>query len=749
MANLYESMNKYFESKYGDDLDNVKKVEKKSLNEALLLEKKLDLESLLFPLDTEGKMDKKEKKQMAKDFLRDLKDSFGLKGSALNIVLKWFFSDSLPAKAKKYYDTEKNAYSKYEEPWDFSYGDVIREFLSEPLDYDIFQGKDPKEVKIVKEALVKYDPKGYANLKEGVTSREKMGESIRSRRAMKEARGRTSGKFTVQKALLDAHLDLPRDLSPESQKTAVKKALDVLKSARAAAETDAEKKQYDNAINILTNRPTPVAFNSLGAWYSGISMSEQMGSKSRMMKESANPLARIKKIDTRKYKLINKNSYDNVNTYEVKDGSLGKNINQFDAWGADLYYDVEENNWWVMNDMINPEDTASNTIAEAIKKAYDEFKDWDGDYEDAKVVGYAIDDHEIDYNAPADEDSEFNFYLIDLIHSYEDEKDEDKDFDESLKRTPKFKINRRKVESLKSAPKRHKLGESKVIISRKSMKEDLGEDIARYQRYVDYDMKHYGKISKKTQDLIDKAGLQVVKDQYGDYEVTAGHYEEACRSRKSMGSKKKSEITEAKEEKDLWDIIYGELTEDGSQYIVPETGKPRINKGAGYKFDSQIAVDRAGNIVVKAKEERDLKAAIDIADKHKDNGVTYNIDQSKYDKNYPYWMTIEIPEKYKECFKESKLTEKNWEYSVSNSVSREFRDAIQSDDEDYERVRRAIIAVYDDIHENAPELLDDDDYEDWVTEEAEVVDLDDDDDVNYLLTNLYDFCDNANIWIGI
>ena len=329
------------------------------------------------------------------------------------------------------------------------------------------------------------------------------------------------------------------------------------------------------------------------------------------------------------------------------------------------------------------------------------------------------------------------------------------------------------------------LGESKRIVSRKAMKEDLGKDIARYQRYVDYDMKHYGEISKKTQDFIDKAGLQVVKDQYGDYEVTAGRYEEACKSHRfargmqekknldecdckdctcdgactctdehsccGEGERSHEVIKEAKKKKkgpDLWETIYGDLTDDGTQRINPETGHPYINLGAGYNYQDQVAVDRDGNIVVKTKEERDLKAAIDIADKYKDKGVTYNIDQSKYDKKYPYWMTIEIPEEYKECFKESKLTEKRWAYTVSDNVSREFRDAVQSDDEDYERVRKAIIAVYDDIHENT-DLIDDDDYEDWVTEEAEVVDLDDEDDVNYLLTQLYDFCDNASIWIGI
>lgn len=55
--------------------------------------------------------------------------------------------------------------------------------------------------------------------------------------------------------------------------------------------------------------------------------------------------------------------------------------------------------------------------------------------------------------------------------------------------------------------------------------EDLGSDIGKYQKWVDYDMKRYGKISKKTNDLIKKAGLQVVKDKYGDYEVITGKSE--------------------------------------------------------------------------------------------------------------------------------------------------------------------------------------------------------------------------------
>lgn len=44
-------------------------------------------------------------------------------------------------------------------------------------------------------------------------------------------------------------------------------------------------------------------------------------------------------------------------------------------------------------------------------------------------------------------------------------------------------------------------------------------DVVKYQQWVDYDMKHDGKISGETKRLIKKAGLQVVKDKYGDYKV--------------------------------------------------------------------------------------------------------------------------------------------------------------------------------------------------------------------------------------
>ena len=46
-------------------------------------------------------------------------------------------------------------------------------------------------------------------------------------------------------------------------------------------------------------------------------------------------------------------------------------------------------------------------------------------------------------------------------------------------------------------------------------------DLAKYQEWVDFDMKKYGRISEITQSKLDKAGLEVVKDDHGNYEVIA------------------------------------------------------------------------------------------------------------------------------------------------------------------------------------------------------------------------------------
>ena len=104
---------------------------------------------------------------------------------------------------------------------------------------------------------------------------------------------------------------------------------------------------------------------------------------------------------------------------------------------------------------------------------------------------------------------------------------------------------------------------------------DVGEDLARYQRYVDYDMKHYGKISDRTMRIIERNGLSVVKDQYGDYEVIAhsadedDHSDEALKERKSPCKK----LTEADEDADSNYVIkaYYKGKEVDGGYIVEDS----------------------------------------------------------------------------------------------------------------------------------------------------------------------------------
>lgn len=75
-------------------------------------------------------------------------------------------------------------------------------------------------------------------------------------------------------------------------------------------------------------------------------------------------------------------------------------------------------------------------------------------------------------------------------------------------------------------------GEGKGVTE--TLEENIGQDIDEYQQWIDYDMKRYHKISDKTNDEIKKAGLQVVKDKYGDYQVIAGKYDESLKESTSM-----------------------------------------------------------------------------------------------------------------------------------------------------------------------------------------------------------------------
>lgn len=90
------------------------------------------------------------------------------------------------------------------------------------------------------------------------------------------------------------------------------------------------------------------------------------------------------------------------------------------------------------------------------------------------------------------------------------------------------------VEEANAAAKKHVKSKYKAEIVKvtessysESLKEDIGQEVDKYQMWVDYDMKHYKKISDETNDLLAKAGLEVVKDDHGDYEVIAKSKDES------------------------------------------------------------------------------------------------------------------------------------------------------------------------------------------------------------------------------
>ena len=112
------------------------------------------------------------------------------------------------------------------------------------------------------------------------------------------------------------------------------------------------------------------------------------------------------------------------------------------------------------------------------------------------------------------------------------------------------------------------------------------------------------------------------------------------------------------------------------------------------------------------------------------------------------------------------LTEKVWKYKVDKELAFRLRDALEADETDYEELREAMKAVYDNIHSLIPDMFDEYECED-AKEDLDMLDTEssdddadyddpdwmDEDDVesdwNYALENLYDLCDAFDIWIPV
>jgi hypothetical protein len=91
------------------------------------------------------------------------------------------------------------------------------------------------------------------------------------------------------------------------------------------------------------------------------------------------------------------------------------------------------------------------------------------------------------------------------------------------------------------------LNESRNLKEKTYYDHNLGVDVGEFQEWVDYDMERYGRISVETRRKLRNAGLTLVRDQYGDYEVIA---DEPIHTRKNRYDKRKydDELDEAVDE---------------------------------------------------------------------------------------------------------------------------------------------------------------------------------------------------------
>lgn len=153
----------------------------------------------------------------------------------------------------------------------------------------------------------------------------------------------------------------------------------------------------------------------------------------------------------------------------------------------------------------------------------------------------------------------------------------------------------------------------KEELEEKLLPEDLGSGIAKYQKWVDYDMKKYHKISDKTNEEVKKAGLQVVKDEYGDYQVTAGRYDESLGE---VSIKTNDSKTEVKTEDDGKIIVEVESKEDCCKE-EKEVIKPLSKEDEEKIEDNSEEIEEVDDVSFDELEESFLKKVYSNVDSYK------------------------------------------------------------------------------------------------------------------------------------
>ncbi len=170
-------------------------------------------------------------------------------------------------------------------------------------------------------------------------------------------------------------------------------------------------------------------------------------------------------------------------------------------------------------------------------------------------------------------------------------------------------FSKKSVSALLSTIATYMTGDKVIKTNRRGkMTEDvadnLGTDLDKYQKWVDYDMKKYHKISDKTNNEIRKAGLQVVKDKYGDYQVIAGKYD---------GSLKENESKSIKES--VKDVT---ITTDDSRTTMTSEDNGKVS----VTTEPIETSDETDEIIAPVSEETEREIEINSIDKDTIEEVT-------------------------------------------------------------------------------------------------------------------------------
>lgn len=128
------------------------------------------------------------------------------------------------------------------------------------------------------------------------------------------------------------------------------------------------------------------------------------------------------------------------------------------------------------------------------------------------------------------------------------------------------------------------------------------------QKWVDFDMKRYHKISERTNKMIEKAGFQIIKDDHGDYEVTAGKFEglkedfekveiETDKEKMSMTSEENGKVVVTTEPKEAAEEVKEE----------PETIEPvQPEVEAEFKSEEEVEAEEEQENASKEDEYLDV-----------------------------------------------------------------------------------------------------------------------------------------------